>query len=382
MTTILVVRTGKPGTWREKLSGISAFAKSVDWHIQVVDKRIQTGDEPNSNDDFRQLLDFWNPSGIIIDASGDNVSVFDLPFGNIPVVYMTPSRTISATARKRGGSVTSDSVAIAKLAAKELLRRELGSLVFADGGISATWGTTKREAFARIAKLNGISPIILSESNESQLAKLPRPIGIFAVTDAVAAEIIVKASRIGLRVPEDISIVGVDDDPEICENTRPTLSSARPDFHRLGFTAAVLLKRLINHPELPSRHLEVPPLELVRRASSQIDDRYDPLVNRALEYIRLHACEGIGPKDVVEYLALGDSLSRRSLELRFNAATGGTITDNILNVRLNAACDYLRSSTASVSAIANFCGWESDMAFRKIFKSRFGVTPTKYHSKK
>ena len=72
--------------------------------------------------------------------------------------------------------------------------------------------------------------------------------------------------------------------------------------------------------------------------------------------------------------------SRRSAELRFKAATGQTIGDAILEVRLSAACEYLANGTSSVAAIANFCGWKSDLAFRKAFKSRFGVSPRQWNA--
>lgn len=374
MNDVLVIRTGTPGTWREKLAGISAYARSENWQLQIFDAR-------NARPSVEKLIAFWKPIGIIIDASGH------LPVGSAapsqwpPVVYMTPSTVV--THSPGIGVVSSDSGEISRLAAIELLRNQPKSIAFAGGGIHFAWATTKRDAFREIARINGMNTEILTSRHIAALEQLPRPVGIFAVTDTVAAELIGRLVRNGHRVPEEFSVVGVDDDPEICENTVPTLSSIRPDFRRLGFTAALLLKRLVNHPELPSRHLEVPPLGLVRRASSRIGSHYDPLVNRALEFIRLHACEGIGAKEVSAYLADAGrngnhALSRRMLEIRFQNATGKTITDNLLDVRLSAACEYLRVETVSVAAIANFCGWKSDLAFRKAFKSRFGVPPLRW----
>ena len=100
----------------------------------------------------------------------------------------------------------------------------------------------------------------------------------------------------------------------------------------------------------------------------------DRKVALAMEQIRLKACEGISPGDVARTFGV----SRRMVELRFKAATGKTIGEAILERRLAAACDYLAAGKSSVSAIANFCGWGSDVAFRKAFKSRFGKSPLQW----
>ena len=119
--------------------------------------------------------------------------------------------------------------------------------------------------------------------------------------------------------------------------------------------------------------LVIPPVGLVRRASSS--GCPDAQVRRALDDIRLHAHEGITAADVAR---LFGARSRRSIEMRFKAATGETMTDALLAVRLARACDLLATGRTSISAIANRCGWRSDLAFRKAFKARFGLTPTAY----
>ena len=192
----------------------------------------------------------------------------------------------------------------------------------------------------------------------------------FAVSDNLAAETLVAAERAGLRVPEDLSVVGVDDNPEICENCEPTLTSVRPDFHQLGFAAAKTLQARIVSPHRKNESGEIPPVGLVRRASSGASE--DACVSRALEKIRLQACEGLSVADVA---ALFGDCSRRSAELRFKAATGMTMTEALLEIRLSRASDYLRDGL-SVDAVANFCGWKSDIPFRKAFKRKYGILPS------
>lgn len=362
METILVFRTGTLGTWREKLGGITAFAKAEGWRVQTVDARAALPD-------VRQLCAFWRPVGILLDASGRTDGVDARTFASLPCVALTPS---SDRVRRAFPSVQSDSHAIARLAAQELLRRNVAALAFLDAPGSPSWSSQKREAFRAIARLHGLALTVVTAETA---AALPPATGLFAATDALAAEALAHAERAGLRVPEDLAVVGVDDDPEICESCEPTLSSVRPDFHRLGFSAAALLAERLRAPCAERDTVLIPPVGLVRRASSS--GRSDAAVRRALDFIRQHAHEGLTAADVAP---LFGAQSRRAAEIRFKDATGQTMTDAILDARLRLAKDYLSVGRTAVSAIANFCGWDSDLAFRKAFKARVGQTPTAFRA--
>lgn len=377
MKTVIVFRTGPLGTWREKFTGIAAFAKTVDWQLQPVDART-------AKPDIEKIIAFWKPAGFILDVSGAPDMFAGTDFGGIPTVAMNPAANMQPALP----SVMSDSREISKMAMAELTRNNPASIIFVEWlNPEIGWSVVKREIGREIAAMHGI-PFIslapdadsdmwqpgLTEKIASALQKLPKPCGIFAVTDVIGAVAIAAAAKASARVPEDVPVVSVDDDPEICENCSPTLTSVRPDFHKLGFSAGQLLARAMENPALAPERIAVSPLGLVRRASTQSALIYDNRVKDALERIRLHACEGIAPKDV----AADFGTSRRMAEIRFKAATGKTIGDAILTRRLELACEYLKDGRSSVSAIANFCGWTSDIAFRKAFKSRFGVSPLQW----
>lgn len=358
MQTILVFRTDTTGLWREKLAGITTFAKMEGWRVQPIDARTHLTD-------LKQLIDFWKPSGIILDASGDTRRINLTALKRLPCVCLTPS---SDEVRRSMPTICSSPREIAVLAARELLKREIRTLAFIDAPDKPSWARIKQDAFRRIAELHGLSLVV---TNPRELVRLPRPIGLFAVTDNLASEALVAAERAGLRVPEDLAVVGVDDNPEICENCTPTLTSVRPDFHRLGFIAAQTLGKCIAAPRRRIASTEVSPVGLIRRSSS--DAHADACVNRALEEIRLHACEGLSVADVA---ALFGSCSRRSAELRFKRATGKTMTEALLDARLARASVYLMKGNTAISAVANFCGWKSDIAFRKAFKAKFAILPS------
>jgi len=375
MKTIIVFRTGVLGTWREKYNGIAAYAKSADWSLHPVDAR-------SKKPDFKYLIEFWKPDGIIVDASGLPQMFRSDPFGSLPVVMMNPE---SETGGRQRPYVMSDSQLIAKFAMSELLQSNPESLAFVEWfDPSIVWSATKRAVSEKIAKMHGIPFSVITPApgdygNSAHLEgtiakaieKLPRPCGIFAVTDMTGATTISAASRIGLRLPEDVFVVSVDDDPEICESCSPSLTSVRPDFGQLGFEAGRLLDKAMGGQAGKGEHVVVPPMGLVRRASTMRTKIFDKMVNDAMEQIRLHACEGLEPKDV----AAPFGLSRRMVELRFKAAVGKTIGEAIIDQRLSAACNYLKEGRVSIFAISNFCGWKSDKAFRKAFTSRFGVSP-------
>ena len=376
MKRIIVFRTGTLGTWREKYSGIAAYAKSAEWRLHPVDARSTRPDIPH-------ILDFWKPDGIIIDTSGAPQMFSNDDFGHLPVVVMNSGK-IKGMARP---TISSDHKEIARLATSELLELNPASLAFMEWFIpSLKWSSVKRDLMEEIARMHGIpfstiTPVPRDADNMAKyeehivrcLDRLPKPCGIFAATDILGAAAISAATRLGAEIPNDIAIIAVDDDPEICENCTPTLSSVRPDFYQLGFSAGRLLQDTINSAKTPA-DVTIPPITVVRRASTQISRRCDKKVHAALEVIRLKACEGLSVSDV----AAEFGVSRRMAEIRFKAATGRTIGGEILERRLATACEYLSQGQNSISAIANFCGWHSDIAFRKVFKKRFGTSPLKW----
>ena len=376
MDDILVFRTGVLGTWREKYAGIAAFARTADWRLQPVDAR-------SVRPDVRRLLSFWKPRGAIVDASGAPDRLRAADFGGLPFVVMTPGADLPG--RRGIPSVKSDSEEIARLALGEILAGNPASILFVDWFEPREWAAVKRERARGIAALHGlpfavVSPAPADARDPSRLdrriaaavAALPCPCGVFAVTDTVGAVALSALGRLGLDIPGDAAVVAVDDDPEVCENCVPTLTSVRPDFHRLGFAAGALLRERIGGAA--PRSVVVPPAGVVRRASTHALRRPDRKVAEAVERIRLRACEGVRPAEIAAILGG----TRRSAELRFKAATGRTIGAEILERRLAAACDLLKAGRNSVAAVAGFCGWNGDVAFRKAFKSRFGVPPLRW----
>lgn len=379
METILVFRTTGRGTWREIFGGIAAFAKTTDWVLQPVDARLLKPDVPH-------LLGFWKPRGVIVDASGGADFFKEADLEGLPSVFINPEDNPKIRCAR---SVGSDEAEIAKAAVGELLRLNPASLVFVEWFRRRGWAEGRRKTAEQIAAMHGMPLKIVSPRPEDAadatrlvkriamvLSGLPRPCGVFAVSDDIGALVLAAAAWLGLDVPEDVAVVSVDDDPEVCENCSPTLTSVRPDYRGLGFAAASRLMTLLG--DVPAAHIplreNVNIAGVIRRASTVATMKRDRKVSEALEVIRLHACEGLKASRV----AAAFGTSARTAEARFKAATGRTIQEEILERRFAAACGYLREGRASISAIADFCGWNGDAPFRKAFKARFGTTPMRW----
>ena len=167
---------------------------------------------------------------------------------------------------------------------------------------------------------------------------LPRLCGIFAANDYVGEEIINICNRLEIPVPDDIAVVGVDNDESVCENLSPTLSSLVPDFGDGGYQAAKLLSRAIAAPDLaPVSYLYPVARVEVRRSTRRIGCNRKRIAD-AVEMIRKMACNGISSADVVDFI--GEP--RRTAEAHFREVTGRSIHEEIDEIRFAKVFELLK----------------------------------------
>ncbi len=175
-------------------------------------------------------------------------------------------------------------------------------------------------------------------------------------------------------MPEEIAVVGFDNDEPLCELAEPPLSSMASNSARIGYEAAALLDRLMSGKSVREPWLEVDPLGVVTRKSSDRWAIEDPDVAAAVRYIRENASNPIGVSDIVSAL----SLSRRSLELRFKRALRRSPLDEINSVRVERAKELLIKSDFKLSRIALACGFHSVIHFHTVFRRHAEMTPLAY----
>jgi len=206
------------------------------------------------------------------------------------------------------------------------------------------------------------------------LKELPKPCGVFAYADCRAQVVIDACNLARLDIPGQINLIGVDNDIDICEYSRPTLTSIWPDFEQAGFLGA----RLLHQRLLGRLRSKAPPLRygvkcIVERASTQDLRGGGRLVSLANEYLRTHYREAIKSTDIARHL----NVSRRLLDLRFREITSTTVQKEIERLRMLEVERLLRTTELSALEISSLCGYRTVMAFRKAFERTFRTTSTK-----
>ncbi len=202
------------------------------------------------------------------------------------------------------------------------------------------------------------------------LSSLPRRTALFCVNDNLAADIVAAAAATGLSVPRDIMVLGVDNRDASVPDAALGISSVHVDFERAGYIAARTLDAVMHGLPVDQRNTIFGPYMTVRRRSTGGTRRAEPNILEAMRIIRAEACLGLRAEDVVRRT----SGSRSLVDLRFREATGHSIFDEILHVRLEKACLLLAGSKTSIDAIASFCGFGSENSLLKVFRAHFGVS--------
>ncbi len=208
------------------------------------------------------------------------------------------------------------------------------------------------------------------------VVSLPKPIGILACTDQLGFWLLDACRRAGIAVPEEVAVVGVENDETLCQMATPRLSSVAFDGGRVGYQAAALLDRLMAGEPPPSEPLVVAPRGIVTRQSSDIVAIADREVSAALRIIREHACHGLAVSEVVNQIGI----SRTALERRMKAAIGRTPGEEIVRVRFARVKALLVETDLTLAAIADRCGMEHPQYMAEAFKKQFGMTPGAFRS--
>jgi LacI family transcriptional regulator, galactose operon repressor len=284
--------------------------------------------------------------------------------------------------------VETDDKAIARLAAEHLTSRGFRHLAYC-GDPSFNWSVWREAEFQTAVRERGAdyhvhqsipltSPRYSWNRDRGQLGRwlnrLPRPIGIMACYDIKAQQLLSVCRAEGLRVPEEIAVIGVDNDRRLCELSDPTLSSVAPDTRRAGFEAAAVLSRLMKGQSAGSDRSLILPLGVETRQSTDVLAIDDPVIAEAARFIRDNACRGMNVHDVLQRIPL----SRRVLERRFVEAIGRTPHAELLRLRVERARQLLSTTDRSLVAIARQSGFRHAEYFSVAFKRSTGMTPRQY----
>lgn len=370
MKNILAFRANNDN-WTFKLNGIAEFARTKDWRLQVMEANM-----PSSK--IRELLALWRPSGIIVDDDTLQPGAIK----PIPSVFFDRSPDLV----RRGLTIVRHaSNDIARLATLELLKLNYPDYAFLGWFREGYWVKDKYEAFAKLMKLHGkrmyeFHPYGCEDVNNPDfhrqlrnwIVSLPKPCGIYGVNDDITVHAVSIAMTLGIAIPEEIALIGSDDNQPLCESLTPTLSSVRADFRTAGFRAAELLHQQMVDPGYRAQVCVISPLRVIRRQSTRLLKKSNPAIQRALELIRREAPSGLTAIDVIRSI----SGSRRMAEIRFRESVGHSILQEIQSVRFESALELLKNTSISITAIADRSGWPSLLQLERYAQKALGQSLT------
>jgi len=276
-----------------------------------------------------------------------------------------------------------DNLAVGRMAAEYLL--SLGFRHFAFFGNVAAYSGLREKAFlqrleeasVRAAVFHGeplrqMSSPKMDAQTRKWLQQLPKPVGMFVCNDATARVLADLCGQLGLHVPDEVALLGVDDDQLECLLTSPPLSSIAIPGERIGYEAAKLLDRAMTAPNSPVRRVFLPPMHVAARQSTDTMATDDPVVVAALRYIQAHAAEGVNVAGVVHGIGIG----RRDLERKFRAILGRSVLQELHRARIAQAQKLLAGTDLPMPTVARLSGFSSAQRLTVVFHQVCGLPPT------
>jgi LacI family transcriptional regulator len=355
--------------------GIVRYAREHDWHL--VTDMTYTGRVPLG----------WQGDGILTILGYRRELVDFIRSARVPVVAITQVNDTVRLPRVEG-----DNRKIGQLAAEHFLERGYRHFAWAPF-LNDVMNAERLQGFSEAIARRGFACRSLPAAHALtgrvwqenwtarrrrlvvELASLPRPAAVFAYNDCVAADVIDACRDCGLRVPEEIAVLGVDDDPYVRDCAPVPLSSVRHDLDGMAYAGAGLLDRLMSGHRPPREIVRVAPKGVVTRVSTDMRAVDDVKVAIALRCLseRCHDPQ-LSVSDVVDVCGL----SRRQLERSFLRETGSTVHDELTRLRLSHALRRLTETDETVGEVARQTGFGRPARFFRTFRQRVGTTPSAY----
>jgi LacI family transcriptional regulator len=366
---------------RAILSGISQYVREYGpWTVYIEQRSLQDPAPP--------WLERWAGDGIIARASTPQ-SARKLAKTGVP--------TVDLNDQVRGlglPQIHSDHAAIARLAADHLIDR--GFRHFAYFGFPIfEWSVRRQDAFTNHVLAAGHqfheglpgrrvhwSHQQASWEDEIEgvaqwVKRLPKPLGIMAGNDIRGIQMLDACRRAGVAVPEEVAVVGVDNEELVCLLAYPPLSSVVPDAYRVGYESAALLDQMMKGHPVTEMLRSIPPISVATRQSSDVTAIANPCLASAMQFIRESACQGIGVDDVLAHL----SVSRSVLQRLFRKELGQTILDAITATRMQRVKQLLAETDLSLNDIADRAGFSYVEYLSTSFRHHTGQSPSSYRRK-
>jgi len=359
---------GKAG--REHLAGILGFLDAGHvWDVRIVRSASELTPET-----VRKALEDGTEGFLIsVAAPGRQKAVLDiLAHAGKPVVVLDdhgPGRSAASFAYIRF-----DTSAIVSAALDHFARILPGAgVAFVPDSSREPWSMAREKAFRAIVAKRGLAASVFCGTTRAALAKwlqkLPTPAGVVAANDLTALQVVETCAEIGLDVPDQLAVLGIDNDELICGHTRPPIATVEPNFAGAGFLAATTLQRMMDGLKVPRiTAVQESVNRVVVRESARPRPGTPLLFRQAEDMIRSDAVR----LDVAKLAReLGVSRTRLADEFR---RQGKTVAGEIREARYAKVLELLRNPHQAIGPIANFCGWRSETHLMHDFRKRMGMT--------
>jgi len=328
----------------------------------------------------------WKGDGVIARIENARIAAEVIDSG-LPCVDLSAAREVPGIPW-----VETDDAEIARLAFDHLKERGLRHFGFC-GAPQFNWSNWRRDAFARCAKAAGFDVSLFPEptrpakhlTHERELEaitawvkSLPKPCGVMACYDLRGRQVLGACKLADLAVPDEVAVIGVDNDELLCDLSDPPLTSVAPDSDLTGYKAAELLDRMMAGERITKVAHLLKPLGVVARLSTDTLAIADPEMSNAVRFIREHACDGINVSDVLREV----SMSRRVFETAFRKLLGRRPHEEIVRTRLQRVKELLTQTDLPLYAVAERAGFKHVEYMSVVFKKKVGIPPSEYRERR
>jgi LacI family transcriptional regulator len=362
---------------RRMLSGVARYIHEHEpWAIYLKPAGVERS--------LPSWLRDWHGDGIIaavFDPETEVVTDFGIPVVDVVGVLRRASVPL----------VHTNDQSVGRLGAEHLLERGFHNFAFIEYP-EHFWSVERRKGFQRVVEAAGFGCEVYQlpwpgpgsggpggwEQQQRELVgwiqRLPKPVGVMTSTDLLGQQFLEACLRANVHVPEQVAVIGADNDEPICQVSFPPLSSVIINDDQRGYQAAAVLDRMIRGEPPPKDPVYIEPAGVVGRASTDILAINDDAIVRAIRFVRERACDGIGVDDVVRQVPL----SRSVLERKFRKVVGRSVNNEIVRVRLNRAVQLLCETGLELKGVAIKAGFGSTSYMSAVFREKLGRTPGSY----
>lgn len=391
---VLLLIDTSMGSGRKLLYGISQYSRlHGPWSfnrksVYFSDYQTEFSKHLPFEEEAVSKLEKWGPDGVIATNINYAKQFNRILKMGLPCLILGGYEPRKKTANWH--RVRSNSLSIGKMAAEHLLDRGYRHFAYV-GYHNLTWSRERKAGFAR--RINEAGYTVSSfkaprpqtkrfwENEQTALAdwlkSLPKPLGLMAGNDDGAQNVLEACKIGGLKVPDEIAVIGVDNDILVCEVSEPPVSSIMLNNEMAGFEASKLLLRLMSGEKIAHQEIVVEPTGIVVRESTDHMAIDNVNVSTAIRFIRQHASEMIHVGDVVDRIPI----SRRSLERDFRRILGRSIFAEIKRVHVAQFAKMLLETNMTVSQIALALGHSNIQNINRYFREEMGMSPTAYRKK-